>query len=110
LGLSVPLWYCGRSSPYLLSRHVDHRALLSFPTRRSSDLAARAPVRNCPHLAAAAPVPHDSDRGAGATRLFRPTPRSWRGVGAPPDRKSTRLNSSHVKISYAVFCLKKKTL
>src|SRR5436309_12617647 len=27
---------------------------------------------------------------------------------AQPDRKSTRLNSSHVKISYAVFCLKKK--
>src|SRR5690606_40064519 len=26
------------------------------------------------------------------------------------DRKSTRLNSSHVKISYAVFCLKKKTM
>src|SRR5690554_7134207 len=25
-----------------------------------------------------------------------------------PDRKSTRLNSSHVRISYAVFCLKKK--
>src|SRR5690606_41383606 len=39
------------------------------------------------------------------------------GLGAWPDppvgsqdRKSTRLNSSHVKISYAVFCLKKKTL
>src|SRR5689334_24238665 len=27
---------------------------------------------------------------------------------APPDRKSTRLNSSHSSISYAVFCLKKK--
>src|SRR5256886_11562034 len=27
---------------------------------------------------------------------------------APPDRKSTRLNSSHSQISYAVFCLKKK--
>src|SRR5690554_7460722 len=27
----------------------------------------------------------------------------------PQDRKSTRLNSSHVRISYAVFCLKKKT-
>src|SRR5690349_23291163 len=27
----------------------------------------------------------------------------------PRDRKSTRLNSSHVEISYAVFCLKKKT-
>src|SRR5947209_16049514 len=29
----------------------------------------------------------------------------WR---CPPDRKSTRLNSSHANISYAVFCLKKK--
>src|SRR5690606_40955871 len=29
--------------------------------------------------------------------------------GVAEDRKSTRLNSSHVKISYAVFCLKKKT-
>src|SRR2546427_6593357 len=28
--------------------------------------------------------------------------------GAGPDRKSTRLNSSHSQISYAVFCLKKK--
>src|SRR5256885_5533200 len=28
--------------------------------------------------------------------------------GAGPDRKSTRLNSSHLVISYAVFCLKKK--
>src|SRR5690606_40950081 len=32
----------------------------------------------------------------------------WRRSGADRDRKSTRLNSSHVKISYAVFCLKKK--
>src|SRR2546427_6120970 len=30
------------------------------------------------------------------------------GVGADEDRKSTRLNSSHSQISYAVFCLKKK--
>src|SRR3989442_6028947 len=30
------------------------------------------------------------------------------GGGRPGDRKSTRLNSSHVRISYAVFCLKKK--
>src|SRR5690606_39541009 len=33
---------------------------------------------------------------------------TWLGEVNPPDRKSTRLNSSHVKISYAVFCLKKK--
>src|SRR5690606_41276952 len=31
------------------------------------------------------------------------------GVAGTQDRKSTRLNSSHVKISYAVFCVKKKT-
>src|SRR3712207_9287094 len=30
------------------------------------------------------------------------------GLTLPPDRKSTRLNSSHANISYAVFCLKKK--
>src|SRR5436309_9834559 len=34
-------------------------------------------------------------------------PRQWM-AGIILDRKSTRLNSSHVKISYAVFCLKKK--
>src|SRR5437870_9769521 len=37
----------------------------------------------------------------------------WQQAGIDPnitqDRKSTRLNSSHVAISYAVFCLKKKT-
>src|SRR5690606_42000808 len=33
---------------------------------------------------------------------------SSRQLGCIVDRKSTRLNSSHVKISYAVFCLKKK--
>src|SRR3712207_7853234 len=43
-----------------------------------------------------------------------PTPRPIRSGGAPcarspgGDRKSTRLNSSHANISYAVFCLKKK--
>src|SRR3712207_7908139 len=31
------------------------------------------------------------------------------GLRQPQDRKSTRLNSSHANISYAVFCLKKKT-
>src|SRR5690606_40802829 len=35
-------------------------------------------------------------------------PSAGRAPAKSPDRKSTRLNSSHVKISYAVFCLKKK--
>src|SRR5436189_3758814 len=33
-----------------------------------------------------------------------------RDIGEPEDRKSTRLNSSHRCISYAVFCLKKKNI
>src|SRR5690606_42033861 len=33
---------------------------------------------------------------------------TWDAQSLQQDRKSTRLNSSHVKISYAVFCLKKK--
>src|SRR5690554_5183839 len=34
---------------------------------------------------------------------------TYSGILPDLDRKSTRLNSSHVRISYAVFCLKKKT-
>src|SRR5690606_26604458 len=45
------------------------------------------------------------DRGAGHGRQCISTTAI---VVISPDRKSTRLNSSHVKISYAVFCLKKK--
>src|SRR3712207_7674926 len=41
--------------------------------------------------------------------LYYPeSPLSRRPYEEPPDRKSTRLNSSHANISYAVFCLKKK--
>src|SRR5690606_39435160 len=65
-------------------------------------------------------VSRDRHRGRRPRHERRPQVRP-RGVGAHPgrvprahldeqlqDRKSTRLNSSHVKISYAVFCLKKK--
>src|SRR3712207_6922989 len=38
----------------------------------------------------------------------RPRPRTAPLSRVPSDRKSTRLNSSHANISYAVFCLKKK--
>src|SRR2546430_11354975 len=47
----------------------------------------------------------------GKVRRFRaamPRVRPHYAVKANPDRKSTRLNSSHSQISYAVFCLKKK--
>src|SRR5437667_7428162 len=41
--------------------------------------------------------------------IFLATPQILAVTSSPPrDRKSTRLNSSHITISYAVFCLKKK--
>src|SRR5438270_10482803 len=46
------------------------------------------------------------DCGEAGAELFEPE----RGEGGGPDRKSTRLNSSHSQISYAVFCLKKKMI
>src|SRR2546427_5605596 len=41
-------------------------------------------------------------------RLAQPAPRPAGAAVGDEDRKSTRLNSSHSQISYAVFCLKKK--
>src|SRR5437868_12728749 len=73
------------------------RDLHSFPTRRSSDLVLAFDPQDANILYA-----------GGQGGLFAIT------FSAPvllslSDRKSTRLNSSHVSISYAVFCLKKKT-
>src|SRR5437660_2672138 len=50
-------------------------------------------------------IPATLDRLARCPQRAR---RSSNRRPAPTDRKSTRLNSSHVAISYAVFCLKKK--
>src|SRR5437868_11137769 len=50
--------------------------------------------------------PRHRARGARSRGAERPQPRDAGGE----DRKSTRLNSSHVSISYAVFCLKKKKI
>src|SRR5471030_1522937 len=66
----------------------DHRDLHSFPTRRSSDLGGG-----------------DADRdGGGYEAIFERV--EHRPKAALEDRKSTRLNSSHLGNSYAVFCLK----
>src|SRR3712207_7462880 len=47
-------------------------------------------------------------RRAGGRARCRRRATSRKRPGGRPDRKSTRLNSSHANISYAVFCLKKK--
>src|SRR5437879_13761778 len=82
---------------FFFSSYGDHRDLHSFPTRRSSDLRSLFLVSGtngkttttallAAALGTAGPIVHNTTG----------------------DRKSTRLNSSHRCISYAVFCLKKK--
>src|SRR5690349_24052108 len=93
---------------YLSSRYGPRRDPHSFPTRRSSDLntdgLAGSPLTvNPPPTSASRPRPRTNTACGASTLRLRRT-----AVG--PDRKSTRLNSSHVESSYAVFCLKKKNL
>src|SRR5699024_11550199 len=105
----------------VLSRFCTLSRLHSFPTRRSSDLAGLA----------AGGMAFDGLALAGGARVLQVLlEHPGHGVGVllvhrllalgagdghrlavaidHLDRKSTRLNSSHVSISYAVFCLKKK--
>src|SRR5690606_41625232 len=101
---SAPCQCCICFSFYQCGDRLD---LHSSPTRRSSDLqnqlagpaapvAAPLPRPPLTAVATVAEIPVGNPFYAGSAALRR-------------DRKSTRLNSSHVKISYAVFCLKKKT-
>src|SRR5699024_12844204 len=84
---------------------LPHRALHSFPTRRSSDLDHHNihfdVDEDVLHLGVAATLQYTFDF------LKASEPLSFTRK-YDQDRKSTRLNSSHVSISYAVFCLKKK--
>src|SRR5690625_5724162 len=91
------------TSSYIFYTYSAHRDLHSFPTRRSSDLHVH---RQHVDEQQRKPEVRDGlqDRGGGDERV---QPRAALPA-RDGDRKSTRLNSSHVAISYAVFCLKKK--
>src|SRR5436305_3470972 len=84
---------------YLCYSYGDPRDLHSFPTRRSSDLSSPCPARRTGGARRDSPAP-DIPARAGI---------SGAGLSRRADRKSTRLNSSHVRTSYAVFRLKKKS-
>src|SRR5207245_9982739 len=90
---------------FLFHCHGPHRYLHSFPTRRSSDLVGYY----VPPPAAGRDVPQTNDVFVDRRGLVFAIDRDeGLSVLEFADRKSTRLNSSHGSISYAVFCLKKK--
>src|SRR5690606_13627987 len=92
----------GRTLAAPAGRDLDPQVEVDPRVEKRLDLLARAPAELPDRRTAAADqdrllaVPLHVDRGADVDRLLRL---------AELDRKSTRLNSSHVKISYAVFCL-----
>src|SRR5699024_12235175 len=108
--------------PFLKCRHINilillcimyhnwcgaHLVLLSFPTRRSSDLLDGHTDDRLGELHRleddGVVLVAESVAGGGILQAH-----DRRDVACVADRKSTRLNSSHVSTSYAVFCLKQK--
>src|SRR5437867_9462305 len=100
---------------------VDHRGLRSFPTRRSSDLPAnvsasgdvREKYRNRRNITYQQALHYyrlmEGEAREICLKCFAYEVKGQAVYnGVKTDRKSTRLNSSHRTISYAVFCLKKK--
>src|SRR5699024_12250566 len=92
-------------SPFFFDLHRHPCDRHSFPTRRSSDL--RVTLEGARELRGDPARQPETDEPVvvrGASALLENLARA----AVDQDRKSTRLNSSHVSISYAVFCLKKK--
>src|SRR5207249_6210377 len=104
-----------------LHSSADHPHLHSFPTRRSSDLSSLIESPTCMTppwriFARRPPFPTKNfktwryvlfAKRSHGSQSAKPSNRARPTVKRLPqrDRKSTRLNSSHVSISYAVFCL-----
>src|SRR5207247_9552951 len=106
---------------FCINYHPHNQRLHSFPTRRSSDLydprydnitdvadGGREKTNNVlddfPQIAGL--LPYNDETAHGSIEALRDRGQSSRTLFVFSDRKSTRLNSSHEWISYAVFCLK----
>src|SRR5690242_21071131 len=93
----------------MMLRRPTRSPLFPYTTLFRSDFKRLLQDRPCP-MVATARRPVDGGRWKGLEEQRVTTLRQAIAAGNGParDRKSTRLNSSHMSISYAVFCLKKK--
>src|SRR5207244_11103853 len=95
---------------FLLLLHPPRSTL--FPTRRSSDLCNTATALALDKIVASSHLPvigvvePGAERASACSKVHKVVVIATEATVR--DRKSTRLNSSHQIISYAVFCLKKK--
>src|SRR5688500_9426695 len=85
--------------PYITSPVARSTILVEAPRKTPIDSTAPCSTTTPSATSERAPMKQSSSMMTGP---------AWSG-SSTPDRKSTRLNSSHLVISYAVFCLKKKT-
>src|SRR5438034_8271980 len=88
----------------MLSYHISFFFLIIRPPPISTLFPYTTLFRSPPRVRGKCPAP----AGPRASDRHRPHRRAARRGRCRSDRKSTRLNSSHTVISYAVFCLKKK--
>src|SRR3989442_15707010 len=95
---------------FLMIRRPPRSTLFPYTTLFRSPREAGLEPRGAPPAGGAgARAAQTGRQGRSATGNSPDPPAHLRRPG-DADRKSTRLNSSHVRISYAVFCLKKKTI
>src|SRR5438874_8260333 len=88
---------------------LNSSATISTHRKRASAPTSCVDTNSCSNTIAPDASLKPTSLSTCAFRVIGSTPVWSRNCnGTPPDRKSTRLNSSHVEISYAVFCLKKK--
>src|SRR3712207_7289858 len=89
---------------FLMIRRPPRSTLFPYTTLFRSKSSMPRKMTNPIHVEIG-PPPHSSRAASG--RVLLP---DLRDLAVGLDRKSTRLNSSHANISYAVFCLKKKKI
>src|SRR5439155_22242870 len=91
---------------FTMTRRPPTSTLFPYTTLFRSEISRRSVPVHLPSL----PLVHPPSPAAAcpACRCHNVESPRQAGHAAAGDRKSTRLNSSHVAISYAVFCLKKK--
>src|SRR2546430_10391664 len=98
---------------FLMIRRPPRSTLFPYTTLFRSSGSSGLDQRADPALPLQCDSPQAHHSALRALRARGPVPRERGSVpldGGERDRKSTRLNSSHSQISYAVFCLKKKNI
>src|SRR5258708_20675436 len=109
--LSIPFFFNDTATTeiYTLSLH-DALPISAIVSQRGEHTIPRLQIRHERRQTTAATRTAHNEQYEPYIRLHSTQHTAQRGIVCSPDRKSTRLNSSHQIISYALFCLKKNKI